>query len=71
MVENSVSEWVSKTNMVSLGNCDTYYLNTIEVGWQPSKITAQSLVTKQKNRSHFYEYSPSKSSESSELLEVV
>lgn len=34
MVENSVSEWVSKTNMVSLGNCDTYYLNTIEVGWQ-------------------------------------
>ncbi|WZY75360.1 hypothetical protein YC2023_021744 [Brassica napus] len=35
------------------------------------EITAQPLVTKQKNRSHFYEYSPSKSSESSELLEVV
>ncbi|WZZ72193.1 hypothetical protein YC2023_083563 [Brassica napus] len=31
----------------------------------------QPLVTKQKNRSHFYEYSPSKSSESSEMLEVV
>ncbi|WZZ73956.1 hypothetical protein YC2023_085326 [Brassica napus] len=37
----------------------------------PSEITAQPLVTKQKNRSHFYEYSPSKSSESSEMLEVV
>ncbi|WZZ17827.1 hypothetical protein YC2023_110916 [Brassica napus] len=38
---------------------------------EPSEITAQPLVTKQKNRSHFYEYSPSKSSESSEMLEVV
>ncbi|WZZ00899.1 hypothetical protein YC2023_073227 [Brassica napus] len=37
----------------------------------PSEITVQPLVTKQKNRSHFYEYSPSKSSESSEMLEVV
>ncbi|WZZ72550.1 hypothetical protein YC2023_083920 [Brassica napus] len=30
----------------------------------------QFLVTKQKNRSNFYEYSPSKSSGSSEMLEV-
>ncbi|WZZ32910.1 hypothetical protein YC2023_016311 [Brassica napus] len=37
----------------------------------PLEITAQPLVIKQKNRSHFYEYSPSKSSESSEMLEVV
>ncbi|KAF3557487.1 hypothetical protein F2Q69_00014812 [Brassica cretica] len=36
-----------------------------------SERFAQPLVTKQKNRSHFYEYSPSKSSESSEMLEVV
>ncbi|WZY97816.1 hypothetical protein YC2023_070145 [Brassica napus] len=36
-----------------------------------NSICTQPLVTKQKNRSHFYEYSPSKSSESSELLEVV
>ncbi|WZZ89691.1 hypothetical protein YC2023_118270 [Brassica napus] len=35
------------------------------------EIIAQPLVTKQKNISHFYEYSPSKSSESSEMLEVV
>ncbi|WZY87862.1 hypothetical protein YC2023_044597 [Brassica napus] len=38
---------------------------------QIPEITAQPLVTKQKNRSHFYEYSPSKSSELSEMLEVV
>ncbi|KAF2576099.1 hypothetical protein F2Q70_00005958 [Brassica cretica] len=35
------------------------------------RLTSQPLVTKQKNRGHFYEYSPSKSSESSEMLEVV
>ncbi|WZZ63951.1 hypothetical protein YC2023_075321 [Brassica napus] len=44
---------------------------TIVLCLQPSEITAQPLVTKQKNRSHFYEYSTSKSSESSEMLEVV
>ncbi|KAF3592553.1 hypothetical protein DY000_02025869 [Brassica cretica] len=36
-----------------------------------SYMLAEPPVTKQKNRSHFYEYSPSKSSESSEMLEVV
>ncbi|WZY88540.1 hypothetical protein YC2023_045275 [Brassica napus] len=39
--------------------------------YKPSEITAQPFVTKQKTRNHFYEYSPSKSSESSEMLEVV
>ncbi|WZZ00128.1 hypothetical protein YC2023_072456 [Brassica napus] len=46
----------------------TYTKMRLGVG---DEITAQPLVTKQKNRSYFYEYSPSKSSESSEMLEVV
>ena len=35
---------------------------------KPCEITVQPLMTKQKNGSYFYEYSPNKSSE---MLEVV